>query len=293
MSYDDILYDKRSGTLIKCPSQKKSAAVWKKTEHIAPNAFLDCSLLKEVTLPEGVTSIGEQAFHSCSGLTEINLPAQLTEINDSVFSGCRSLKQIIIPAQVTRIGERAFLGCRELKEISIPQSVTLIQKYAFWWTGLNKITLPDKLCLGKKAFYDCMNLKTVIYKNQEYAVNYRELIYLLKFLGLKENVPKMNSLKCHALLGLYFQKPENPEIEYYVRCAFDSMIPFLFDEKNLNFLRNIIERKIFIRKSNIDKLIQTSIDHKTPEFTLMLINYKNDNIGYESQEEIIRRKFEL
>ena len=41
----------------------------------------------DVTVPEGVTSIGDSAFRCCSRLTSITLPDSVTSIGDWAFSG--------------------------------------------------------------------------------------------------------------------------------------------------------------------------------------------------------------
>ena len=62
----------------------------------------------KITIPEGVTSIGDWAFYECSSLTEITIPDSVTSIGDSAFDGCTSLTEITIPDSVTSIGDRVF-----------------------------------------------------------------------------------------------------------------------------------------------------------------------------------------
>ncbi|MCI9502433.1 MAG: leucine-rich repeat protein, partial [Hungatella sp.] len=50
--------------------------------------------LTSVTLPEGLTSIGNNAFAGCSGLTSVTLPEGLTSIGYSVFYGCSGLTDV-------------------------------------------------------------------------------------------------------------------------------------------------------------------------------------------------------
>jgi hypothetical protein len=61
-----------------------------------------------VTIPNGVTSIGEGAFEDCTGLTSITIPNSVTSIGDDAFKWCTSLTSITIPASVTSIGKDAF-----------------------------------------------------------------------------------------------------------------------------------------------------------------------------------------
>ncbi len=99
-------------------------------------AFEDCSSLTSVTIPAGVTSIGNQAFSGCSSLTSVTIPAGVTSIGDWAFSRCRSLTSVTIPAGVTRIGDYAFSGCSSLTSMTIPAGVTSIGGGAFNGTAL-------------------------------------------------------------------------------------------------------------------------------------------------------------
>ena len=47
---------------------------------IAPSAFLDCTHLTAVSLPDGITEIGFQAFSYCKSLEGIDLPDGLRRI---------------------------------------------------------------------------------------------------------------------------------------------------------------------------------------------------------------------
>ena len=56
-----------------------------------------------------VTSIGQSAFRYCSDLTSVTIPNSVTSIGDDAFYD-NQLKSITIPNSVTYIGSNAFLG---------------------------------------------------------------------------------------------------------------------------------------------------------------------------------------
>ena len=134
---------------------------------IESSAFSGCSGLTSVTIPNSVTSIGDCAFYGCSGLTSVTIPNSVTSIKSITFSGCSGLTSVTIPNSVTSIGDGAFEYCSGLTSIVIPNSVTSIGDYAFsGCSGLTSITIPNSVTsIGKMAFSDCSGLTSVTIPN--------------------------------------------------------------------------------------------------------------------------------
>ena len=130
------------------------------------NAFAGCKSIESVVLSNSVTSIGDSAFRGCTGLTSVTIPNSVTSIGEDAFYECSSLTNITIPDSVTSIGDSAFRGCTGLTSITIPDSVTSIGEVAFsGCTGLTSITIPKSVTsIGVWAFYDCKNLTKVFYE---------------------------------------------------------------------------------------------------------------------------------
>ena len=86
------------------PNKYKDLAWWKelnfggtislRSTMKASSAFRNCSNLIDVTILNGVTSIGTSAFESCRNLTSITIPNSVTSIGYNVFSDCKSLEGI-------------------------------------------------------------------------------------------------------------------------------------------------------------------------------------------------------
>ena len=155
------------------------------------------SQISSITIPNSVTSIGEQAFSGCSSLTSITIPKSVTSIYYAPFNHCPQLISIIveegnttydsrnncnaiietatntliagcqktiIPNSVTSIGERAFDGCSSLTSITIPNSVTSIGNSAFYvCSSLTSITIPNGVTsIGNSAFNRCSSLISMV-----------------------------------------------------------------------------------------------------------------------------------
>lgn len=120
------------------------------------------SYLKElaITIPDGVTAIGDNAFMFCEAITSISIPNGVTGIGSHAFYACRGLTEITLPNSVTTIGENAFKSCQGVTEITVPDGVTAIGDGAFsYCAGLEKVTVPDSVTdLGNDVFYYCNNI---------------------------------------------------------------------------------------------------------------------------------------
>ena len=146
---------------------------------ISSSAFERCKCLTSVTIPNSVTSIGKWAFNRCSGLTSVAIGNSVTSIGDYAFSWCIGLTSITIPNSVTSIGDSTFYVCSGLTSVTIPSSVTSIGSGAFsGCNGLTSVTIPNSVTsIGYAAFSDCSGLTSVTIPNSvtsigDYAFGY-------------------------------------------------------------------------------------------------------------------------
>ena len=103
------------------------------------------STVTSVTIPEKVTTIGEEAFKGRTSLGSITLPKAITTIEDGAFSGCTALTQITIPSNVAKIGVGAFSGCAAMDSIIMEPNTNQIEvgDDAFEGKTLTKVYITD------------------------------------------------------------------------------------------------------------------------------------------------------
>lgn len=97
---------------------------------IPTNAFNGCTSLSNISIPNGVTSIGKNAFKNCP-FQSISLPNTLVTIGENAFDNCRELRSITIPASVTEIGASAFQHNVRLTDVYVIGENVTIGNQAF------------------------------------------------------------------------------------------------------------------------------------------------------------------
>lgn len=120
-----------------------------------PYGLKQCSNLKEVFLPKGMTSIPDYLFSHCSSLETIHFPSTLTTIGEYSFEFCSKLTSITFPDSLVEIKERGFYSCQKLGTVQFGKGLREIGIYAFAYTyALKSIALPSPLeAIGDYAFY--------------------------------------------------------------------------------------------------------------------------------------------
>ena len=144
-----------SGTAI------KSLVLPKSLEKIGDCAFYDLKGLAEISIPENVTSIGNEAFYN-TGLTSIDLPANLKTIGRFAFSGTK-LKKVVLPSRVETIGDCAF-SIESLESVHIPRSLKSISSYSSTTSYIYDSTWSN-VAWGEGIFSGAKNLKTVTFED--------------------------------------------------------------------------------------------------------------------------------
>ena len=125
--------------------------------------FMDCQKLQEIRLPKSLKTLGEGTFASCFALTEIEFPEGLETIGDGVLYHCLSLTSVVIPASVTEMGDRPFSGDWALKTVEIKGNVPRLSNRSFHeCDALQEVLITGSVeTIGEDAFMDLDSLERV------------------------------------------------------------------------------------------------------------------------------------
>ena len=147
--------------------------------------------VKNISLPEGVTSIQSSAFYECSNLKEIEFPNSVTSIGSSTLYYCTSLRKVTFGRNLTSIGSDALRNCSaldtivwnvktfsissndaspfyrvrsQIKSFTFGPDVETIPAYlCYYMSGINTpIVIPESVAsIGARAFYDCTSVPSL------------------------------------------------------------------------------------------------------------------------------------
>lgn len=125
--------------------------------------FIECTNLKEITLPPSVNIIGSDAFNGCTSLETFTVPETVEKINAGAFRNCTALKEITIPSTVTYMGEGStFAGCTSLKTLTWPASAPIIGASTFMDSALETFVIPETVTeIGNQAFMNCKGITAI------------------------------------------------------------------------------------------------------------------------------------
>ena len=195
--------------------------------YYADHLFLDDKEIKDLVLPNGLTSIAQGVFYGCSEITSITIPNSVTSIGEGAFSCCSGLTSVTIPNSVKTIGKLAFYNCKGLTSVTIGSSVNTINSKAF----ANCSELTDVYCYAENVPSTSSDALTDSYT--EYAT-----LYVPESSGATYNtaVPWSGFGTIKTLSGEIpvVEKCATPTISY-----FDGKLHFSCETESVEYVYNI------------------------------------------------------
>ena len=142
--------------------------------------FSGGSNITKITIPNGITSIGDYAFSECSSLVSFTIPERVASIGDWAFFGCSGLTSITIPRDVTSIASSAFYGCSNMISVTINSNEIVSKEYksnsklgSIFGGQVSEYIIGDEVTnIGNYAFYECANLKKVVIGNSTTSIGH-------------------------------------------------------------------------------------------------------------------------
>lgn len=178
-SIGGILFTKSKKTLAVYPYGKKNSAysVPKTVYKIAEDAFSESSFIKTIKMTNSVKRIEDDAFAHCYRLKNVTLSQRLTYIGEQVFNDTefndtdskwkngylycgnalisvkQNLKQVTVKKGTRILGTGAIDLCENLKKVTLPEGLLYINDYALHDdTKLSTLTIPKSVKeIGKDA----------------------------------------------------------------------------------------------------------------------------------------------
>lgn len=143
------------------------------TKVICASAFYECTNLKKVVIPDGVTKIDEFTFCGSENLTSVSIPKSVKYIGSLAFYKCEKLEEVHITDITSWLSidasdspleyaDKLYLNNEEVKSIEIPNNISKIDNYALSFDSLEQVFVPSSVKhIESYAFYGAVNLKQI------------------------------------------------------------------------------------------------------------------------------------
>ena len=124
---------------------------------------------------EGTGSLNAETFAELKedarlSVLAVSVPEGVTEIGDGAFSNFRNLQGVVLPDSVERIGSKAFQNCESLKSLTLPTDLRELEADAF--EGCGALKAVCRWCdsrIKASMLPEGLNLKIMHRPNMVYA----------------------------------------------------------------------------------------------------------------------------
>lgn len=131
---------------------------------LSSSAFVGCSLLKEINLPNTLETIPSSAFDGCSALEAVNIYDA-----EALFARYSSSDGVLFDsgaADNQHAPRVVFVPSAKTGTYTIPYGVDIITRLSFANSSISKVVIPSSVkTIETEAFADCLNLSAVVFEN--------------------------------------------------------------------------------------------------------------------------------
>ena len=149
--------------------------------HRAHRLFLNNEEIKDLVIPNTITSINQLAFYSCSSLKSVTIPSSITQIGYDAFEGCTGIESVYITDLVAwcniyfnddksnplYYANHFYISENEVNDLVIPNNIESIKINSFSHSkSISTVIIPNSvISIEKNAFKECTNLRCVTLGN--------------------------------------------------------------------------------------------------------------------------------
>ena len=163
-----------------------------------------------LTIPDGVTSVGNYTFYNFKRITDVKFPSNsLLSIGNSAFENCVNLTSVTIPNSVTSMKRYAFQNCSKLSNAILGTGLKTIEAGCFWrCSSLTNIQIPNSITsIENDVFRECTSLENIVIPNSVLTLGDQafESCSKLQNVTLSTNLKQINSevfISCIALQSI-------------------------------------------------------------------------------------------
>ena len=211
-----------------------------------------------LTIPKGITAIGDGTFRNRNVFTEIIIPNYVTDIGNSAFYGCRNVAKITFEGARNRdltIGDTAFYGCSAAREVIIKGS------------GSETVTEVGKITIGSSAFGGMSEIRTLTVEaganiaeigSSAFANNLKLRNINIADTAVVAKIGNSAFKGCESLASFTIPATTT-EIgnSAFADCAFLSKIVFAPNGQNINFGSYVFQNCVALSRVELPATVQS------------------------------------
>ncbi len=159
---------------------------------------LAATSLQSLTVPEGVTEIGDDAFYDSPSLEKITLPSSLAVIGRRALANCPSLSAVNLEAtSITVLPERVLAATPALRQIGLGK-IRKVEREVMSGSGVRYLLLPEAREFAPFALSGMPELQAVSMRRDAIIAEgtLMDAISLTEVTGVPDILPDLFSANC-------------------------------------------------------------------------------------------------
>lgn len=238
----------------------------------------------EVTVPDGVTEIGEGAFQECKSLTAVTLPDSVQVIHEYAFESCTNLISVELGTGIRQVGWQSFAFCKSLKAIHLPAGSGYVGWDFLMCEGMREVWLADEQIRFDQDAFNACDIDTIklhhddpVMRRNYYKDTYRLGGYINQALDMFRSGDysvKIPTVVKYPLTILHYLRTHDEGSAAFIQKNLTRILKESIEWNDVDFIRDITERTDWIPEKNIGKFLQQAEDRRHTEICDLLRQYQ-------------------